>query len=112
MTRRTCHPLKTTLEILFTGREINRPKFAHFYYDNLPLINEANKQRQSVLNLENCWSPKDCWFKLLITLTAMSIVDMHQWHRHKTLALADAATRASSLITSIRQCTNATGIRH
>ncbi len=82
-------------------REINRPKFAHFLYDNLPLIDEANKQRQSVLNLENCWSPKDCWFKLLITLTAMSVVDMHQWHRHKTHAIADAATRASSLLTSI-----------
>jgi hypothetical protein len=66
-------------------REINCPKFGHFLYDNLPLINEANKQRQSVLNLENCWSPKDCWFKLLITLTAMSVMDM---------------------------CTDGTGIRH
>ena len=84
-------------------REINRPKFAHFLYDNLPLIDEANKQRQSVLNLENCWSPKDCWFKLLITLTAMSVVDMHRWHQHKTCAITDAATRASSLITSSRQ---------
>jgi hypothetical protein len=84
-------------------REISRPKFAHFLYDNLPLIDEANKQRQSVLNLENCWSPKDCWFKHLITLTAMSVVDMHRWHRHKTLALADAATRASNCITNIRQ---------
>jgi hypothetical protein len=84
-------------------KEINCPKFVHFLYDNLPLIGKANKQRQSVLNLENCWSPKDCCFKLLITLTVMSVVDMHQWHRHKTLALADAATRASSCITNIRQ---------
>jgi hypothetical protein len=67
------------------------------------IIVEANKQRQSVLNLENCWSPKDCCFKLLITLIVMSVVDMHQWHRHKTLALADAATRASSCITNSRQ---------
>jgi hypothetical protein len=67
------------------------------------LIDEANKQRRSVLNLENCWSLKDCWFKLLIKLTAMSVVDMHRWHRHKTLALADAAIHASSLITNIRQ---------
>jgi hypothetical protein len=33
----------------------------------------------------------------------MSVLDMHRWHRHKTLASANAATRASSLITSIRQ---------
>jgi hypothetical protein len=33
----------------------------------------------------------------------MSVVDMHRWHQHKTLALADAATRASSCIANIRQ---------
>ena len=33
----------------------------------------------------------------------MSIVDMHQWHRHKTHAISAAATRGSSLLTSMRQ---------
>jgi hypothetical protein len=84
-------------------KEYNEHRKRLIHLIDLPWIDEANKQRQSVLNLENCWSPKHCRFKLLITMTAMSVVDTQRWHRHKTLALADAATCASSLITSVRQ---------
>jgi hypothetical protein len=64
-------------------REINRPKVSHFLYDYLPLIDEHNKQRQNLLNLERCWCTKDCWFPLLTTLLGMCVVDMHRWHRNK-----------------------------
>ena len=34
-------------------RYIRRPQFYGFIYDNQPLIDEHNKQRQIILNLEN-----------------------------------------------------------
>jgi hypothetical protein len=64
-------------------KEINRPHIAHFLYEFLPLIDEHNKQQQSLLNLEHCWLTKDCWFRLITTLTGMSVVDMHRWDRNK-----------------------------
>jgi hypothetical protein len=33
-------------------REIDRPQIAHFLYQYLPLVDEHNKQRQSLLCLE------------------------------------------------------------
>jgi hypothetical protein len=63
-------------------KEIERPAVAHFLYEYLPLIDEHNKQRQSILNLERCWLTKDPWFRLLTTLLGMSVVDCHRWHRH------------------------------
>ena len=63
-------------------KEINRPWVAHFLYKYLPLIDEHNKQRQSLLNLERCWLTKSCWFRLLTTIVGMSVVDMHRWYRN------------------------------
>jgi len=63
-------------------KEIDRPHIAHFLYDYLPLIDEHNKQRQSLLNLERCWLTKNCWFRLLTTIIGMSVVDMHRWDRN------------------------------
>ena len=63
-------------------KEINRPSIAHFLYEYLPLIDEHNRQRQSLLGLERCWPTKDCWFRLVTTLLGMSVVDMHRWHRN------------------------------
>jgi hypothetical protein len=45
-------------------KEINRPKVCHFLYEYLPLIDEHNKQRQNLLNLEQCWCTKDSWMQL------------------------------------------------
>lgn len=59
-------------------RQIDRPDIAHFLYDLLPVIDEHNKQRQSILNLERCWPTKDCWFRLIMTLTGMCVVDFHR----------------------------------
>jgi hypothetical protein len=67
---------------------LDRPSIAHFLYEYLPLIDEHNKQRQSLLGLERCWLTKDCWFRLLTTLVGMCVVDMHRWERnmaHKKL---------------------------
>jgi hypothetical protein len=62
---------------------LDRPRIAHFLYEYLPLIDEHNKQRQNLLNLERKWCTKDCWFRLLTTLVGMSVVDMHRWYRNK-----------------------------
>jgi hypothetical protein len=95
MTRNNCCPLKINFgNIVF--KEINCPKFVHFLDDNLPLIDKANKQSQRVLNLENCWSLEDFWFKLIIAMTAMSVLDMHWWYWYKSLT--DAATSCAGLI--------------
>ena len=64
-------------------KDVNRPWVAHFLYEYLPLIDEHNKQRQSLLNLERCWLTKDCWFHLLTTVVGMSVVDMHRWYRNE-----------------------------
>jgi hypothetical protein len=63
-------------------RPINRPMICHFLYQYLPLIDEHNKQRQSLLCLERRWLTKDVWFRLLCTLTGQSAVDMHRVHRY------------------------------
>ena len=44
------------------SRFIPRPKLANFLYVYLPLIDEHNKQRQSLLGLEKHWLTKNCWF--------------------------------------------------
>jgi hypothetical protein len=64
-------------------KEINRPKVCHFLYAYLPLINENNKQRQNLLNLEQCWRTKDLWMQLLTTTLGMCVVDMHRRYRNK-----------------------------
>jgi hypothetical protein len=63
-------------------KPINRPNICHFLYQYLPLIDEHNKQRQSLLCLERRWLTKDVWFRLLTTLTGQSAVDMHRIHRY------------------------------
>jgi hypothetical protein len=47
-------------------KKVNHPKFSHFLNENLPLFFEASKQRQSGLNLENCWCPRTVGSNLLL----------------------------------------------
>jgi hypothetical protein len=49
-------------------------------YDYLPLLDEHNKQRQSLLHLEKNWPTKKFWFSLLMTLLGMCVVDMFRAH--------------------------------
>jgi hypothetical protein len=58
-----------------------RPQVCHFLYEYLPLIDEHNKQRQSVLSLKKKWPTKDCWFLLIVTSAGMCEVDMHRLYR-------------------------------
>jgi hypothetical protein len=71
-------------------REINRPNLAHFFYQYSPLIDEHNKQRQSLLSLEKRWLTKDPWFRLLTTLVGMATVDMHRLYRHYMINVQQA----------------------
>lgn len=66
-------------------REIDRPDLCHFYYEYAPLIDEHNKQRQSLLGLEKRWLTKDAWFRLITTLVGMATVDMHRMYRNYKL---------------------------
>jgi len=59
-------------------KQIPQPSIKEWFYDFLPLIDEHNKQRQSLLRLEKKWPTKNCWFRLLVTLVGMSIVDCHR----------------------------------
>jgi hypothetical protein len=63
-------------------KEIPRPRIAHLLYDYLPLIDEHNKQRQSILGLERKWPTRKCWFRLLTTLVGMCVVDMHRLYHN------------------------------
>jgi hypothetical protein len=58
-----------------------RPQISHFLYEYLPLIDEHNKQRQSVLGLERKWSTQCCWTRLIVILTGTCVVDMHCKYR-------------------------------
>ena len=66
---------------------IDRPEIVHFLYEYLPLIDEHNKQRQSLLALEKRWLTKDCWFRLITTVVGMSVVDMHRCYRYHQLKI-------------------------
>jgi hypothetical protein len=48
-----------------------------------PLIDEHHKELHSVLRLKKKWSTKDCWFRLLVTLTGMCVIDMHRLYRQQ-----------------------------
>jgi len=63
-------------------KEILRPQIASMLYDYLPLIDEHNKQRQSILGLERKWPTRHCWFRLLTTLVGMCVIDMHRLYRN------------------------------
>jgi hypothetical protein len=64
------------------SRPINRPEICHFLFQYLPLIDEHNKQRQSLLCLEKRWLTKDPWYRLMTTLLGQSTVDMHRVYRY------------------------------
>jgi hypothetical protein len=66
-----------------TFKELSRPHIAHFLYDYLPLIDEHNKQRQSILNLERVWLTNDCWMRLVTTMCGMSVVDFHRYIKNR-----------------------------
>jgi hypothetical protein len=68
-------------------RELDRPQIVHFLYEYLPLIDEHNKQRQSILALEKRWLTKDPWFRLLCTVVGMSVVDMHRCFRYNSIKI-------------------------
>jgi hypothetical protein len=65
-----------------TFKEIPRPSIAHFLYELLPLIDNHNKDRQSLLALEDCWPAKSPWFRLVTTLVGMTVTDVQRWDRN------------------------------
>ena len=67
-------------------RKIRRPRILEWVYDYLPLLDEHNKQRQSLLRLEKKWPTKNCWFRLITTLVGMSIVDLHRVYLNQNKA--------------------------
>jgi hypothetical protein len=36
-----------------------------------------------MIGLERKWPTKGCWFRLLVTLVGMCVVDMHFWDKHE-----------------------------
>ena len=63
-------------------REIPRPDILHVLYEYVPLIDEHNKSRQSILAMEKRWQTRNPWFRLITTIVGMSIVDMYRLYRH------------------------------
>jgi len=58
-------------------RSIACPQLLSWVYVYLPLIDEHNKQHQNLLALKRKWPTKNCWFRLLVTLVGMSVVDLY-----------------------------------
>jgi hypothetical protein len=88
----TAHPIKyeTSYEDEWgqtAVRYIDRPNIVHMTYMRLPEIDEINKQRQAILRLEKRWLTKNPFHRLVTTLLAMSVVDMHHCFRHHEVML-------------------------
>ena len=60
------------------NRALNRPSFTDYFYMYCPVIDEHNKSQQYLLHLEKIWKTHDCWFRLITTLLAQSVVDLHR----------------------------------
>jgi hypothetical protein len=65
-----------------TYKELPRPCLVEFLFEYLPLVDEHNRQRQSILGIEKCWPTKSCWFRLLTTIVGMCVVDLHRLYRN------------------------------
>ena len=63
-------------------KEIDRPIILHLIYEFLPLIDEHNKQRQSILQLEKLWPTRNGFYRLTTTLLGQSVVDFHRVYRY------------------------------
>ena len=70
-----------------TYKELPRPASLHQAFSFLPLIDEANKERQSTLALEKKWLTKNCWTRVITSLVGECVVDMMRWDRHKRAGL-------------------------
>ena len=53
--------------------EINRSAVCHDLHEVLPLIDEHNRMRESMIGLEKKWLTKDCGFSLLTTVSGLSL---------------------------------------
>jgi hypothetical protein len=70
-----------------TYKELPRPCLVDFLFEYLPLVDEHNRQRQSILGLEKCWPTKSCWFRLVTTVVGMCVVDLHRLYRNHNQGL-------------------------
>ena len=76
---------KSNFEDEFGGvgyKMIQRPKLAEFLYQFLPIIDEHNKQRQNLLNLEYKWPTKHCWVRLMVSLVGFSVTNLYRLYRN------------------------------
>ena len=89
-------------------KELARPAIAHFLFEFLPLIDEHNKQRQSVLALELSWPTKNCWFRLNTSFIGQSVVDIQRWDRSMCESFNETASKVVEDI-NIKQMANLLG---
>ena len=59
-----------------TYKELSRPAVLHEAFHFLPLIDKANKERQSTLALKKKWLTKNCWTRVITLLVGECVVDM------------------------------------
>ena len=64
-------------------KELPCPKLAEFLFEHSPLIDEHDRMRQDRLALEKCGPTKNCWFRLIVTVVGMSVVDLQRIYRNK-----------------------------
>ena len=62
--------------------ELPRPAILHQLFHFLPLVDEANKERQNALALEKKILTKNCWTRLITTLLGQSVLDLMRWDRY------------------------------
>ena len=73
-----------------------RPAILHQLFNFLPLIDEANKERQNALALEKKILTKNCWCRLITTLVGQCVLDVMRWDRFMRSGEAIAFTTSRS----------------
>ena len=61
---------------------IPRPELISDYFNRSGAIDENNASRQGEMALEKCWLTQDCWFRLITSMTAVSIVDTYKLYKY------------------------------
>jgi hypothetical protein len=82
------HPSSVMYESYFedefgniSSKFLPRSQISHFLCEYLPIVDDHNTQRKSVLGLEHKFQTQCCWKHLIVTLTGMCVVDIHHLYR-------------------------------
>ena len=61
----------------YGNRIVAQPRMVSGYYKASNLIDIHNQLRQALLALEELWKTNDCWFRIIIMVIGMAVINAH-----------------------------------